>query len=428
MSRVGGVGNQASYTGGKSPQAQAADDAERQLRQRMHQLDQMAKSHQEETQQKVEETHRQAEIQQNREKVRHESAIEDQRSEFFARTRELQHSLQAELARLRREGDAEVRKLQEHYQRALGSIERDGEQKLASQAGQKQVMVDYTRAQAEHELAVLQEQHAAQVQRLQDQREHQTGAMTQSAQLETARLKDAYVDAYEKSREVFAERHAELVGKQNQTLNKLHTAADQNLTKVRDESSAKIDAYANRQRDPFYRLMTTDARFSDEGDHYRLEATIPPHERDRLSVSVKGDQVVLAGYRRNEEKLELGPGRTQGSASFQSYQETFPLTWPVEARQMTRDYEGDRLIVKVPKKNEYAAPLAKTKAKPGPARAERPNFPSNIPYTQQPTREPASKQGVLPPPEPIPADVKAPGKLVLDSEFSGAPEGTPKLK
>ena len=71
-----------------------------------------------------------------------------------------------------------------------------------------------------------------------------------------------------------------------------------------------------------------------------LTATIPEHEQKHVPVSVKGNQLVLSGYRRNEEKLELEPGRSQGTNAFQSFLETFPITWPVDANKMTREFEG----------------------------------------------------------------------------------------
>jgi HSP20 family molecular chaperone IbpA len=413
MTRIGGVGNQVSYTGGKTPQAQAADDADRDTRLRMQQLDQMAHEYEAQTQERIEESHRQLDIQQNKEQARHEAAIEDQRANFYAQSRDLQQQFQAEITRIRREGEAELRRLNDYYRGATTVIERDGNEKLTDLLKRNEIELKFNREQGAHELITLQDQHAEQVRRFQGQREHQATALTESARQQNERMKEAYQQASERSRDQYVEQHGQLVKAQNDSLDKLYRNANTKLTGIREESAAKLDAYSTRQNDPFYQMMTTDARFSDQGDHYVLEATIPTHERDHVSVSVKGNQIVLSGYRRNEERLQIEPGRSQGSAAFQSFQETFPITWPVESRQITRDYDGDRLVVKIPKKNEFAAPLLKEKRPVAAAVAERPNFPANIPYVE---RRPAGGREVLEPREPIRADLKTPGALVLDND------------
>jgi hypothetical protein len=100
-----------------------------------------------------------------------------------------------------------------------------------------------------------------------------------------------------------------------------------------------------------------------------------------VTVTLKGDNLVLSGTRRNEEKVELSPGHTQGTASYQSYSESFPLPFPVEARQLSKTFDGDMLIATIPKKNQYAF---EKPAKPVPQRlkAERPKLPDNLPQSE----------------------------------------------
>ena len=76
-------------------------------------------------------------------------------------------------------------------------------------------------------------------------------------------------------------------------------------------------------------------------DAYVLTATIPSHEQHSVQVSVRGDRLVVSGARRSDEKEDLGPGRSVTTSSYQNYSESFPLTMPVEARMLRREFDGD---------------------------------------------------------------------------------------
>jgi HSP20 family molecular chaperone IbpA len=135
--------------------------------------------------------------------------------------------------------------------------------------------------------------------------------------------------------------------------------------------------------------MEIGANLHDAGDRYVLTATVPEHEQAHVSVALKGDQIIVQGYRRNEEKLELRDGQTRSSNAYQSYSESFPLPWPVEGKLLTRHFEGDRLVVTVPKKNEFAFSKAKYSPDAERARVEMPHFPDNLPKTEKPKGPPA---------------------------------------
>jgi HSP20 family molecular chaperone IbpA len=47
--------------------------------------------------------------------------------------------------------------------------------------------------------------------------------------------------------------------------------------------------------------------------------------------------------------VDLGPGRVATTSGFQSFNETFPLEAPVIARELTKEFQGDLLVVRIPK-------------------------------------------------------------------------------
>src|SRR5262249_53611937 len=153
------------------------------------------------------------------------------------------------------------------------------------------------------------------------------------------------------------------------------------LKELRQNNSQKLAAYDSRATDPFYRMMDTRARLVERADHYQLMAEIPEHERDSVNVSVRGEQVVITGNRRTSDTLEVAPGQTRKSAAFQTYSETFPIFWPVDPRLMTKEYDGDTLVVTIPKKAVPGRETARVK-QPERAKAVRPDFPINLPIAK----------------------------------------------
>jgi HSP20 family molecular chaperone IbpA len=125
--------------------------------------------------------------------------------------------------------------------------------------------------------------------------------------------------------------------------------------------------------------MDLQAEFEDQGDKYVLTARIPEHEQKNVTVAIRGNQIVLSGTRRNEERVELEPGHQKGTSSYQSFMESFPFSQAVENRMMTHEFHGDHIVITVPKKliaNEYHP----HKMKPSRLQVQRPDFPANLPH------------------------------------------------
>jgi HSP20 family molecular chaperone IbpA len=136
-------------------------------------------------------------------------------------------------------------------------------------------------------------------------------------------------------------------------------------------------------------MMDTGAQLTDQGEYYELRAKVPEYEQEHVSALIRGNQLVLQGSRSDNERIDLAPGRMKNSSAYQTFQETFPLPWPVDGKRMTREFVGDVMIVRVPKNNQYAFHPQHEPLKPDKLRAERPHFPDNIPHTKM---DPAEEQ------------------------------------
>jgi HSP20 family molecular chaperone IbpA len=191
-------------------------------------------------------------------------------------------------------------------------------------------------------------------------------------------MKDASAEANQRAQQHFQDKFKHTVQEQANVIDGMENRASQQIRSIRKDTSEKLAAYSSRQSDPFYRMKEVGARLHDEGDAFVLTATIPDYEQKHVNVTIRGNQIVISGYRNNEEKLEESPGHVLGTNSFQSFEESFPLNWPVNAKELTREFHGDRLIARVPKQGQYAKPGPYQGPKPAKARVEPPHFPPNI--------------------------------------------------
>ncbi|HCM39419.1 MAG: hypothetical protein A2X97_01325 [Bdellovibrionales bacterium GWA1_52_35] len=342
---------------------------------------------------------RQYEEQSSVESVRQEDAIENLRNTGYEKFRELQRAQNSELEKLRKKGEEQLAATKEHFESAVLTTEKRGEQDL------NKIRAKYfNETENEQKLnnAFLEETRAQQSQRFtssRDDRAHKLAEASENYKAEYERLRTNSALASTEAEQSFKDRLDSTQKMQDSTIDRINSKAVGQLKAIRQDTASKLAAYATRQQDPFYRLMDLDLSIKDTGDALMLTGRIPTHEQAHISVAVKNQtQLVVSGFRKNEEKLDLGPGRAKATNSFQSYSETIPLPAAVDARQLTKRFEDDQLIITVPKltrgfeKPPYKGP------QPERARVERPKFPDNIPMPKAESTDPVTdpKKGSRP--------------------------------
>lgn len=355
---------------------QAAEAARQQISEAHEQVEKARKDAQQELDYVKDEYVKDSEVQ----NARQQQALEEQRMRGYEQLRELKRSQEAELRKTRSEGDRTQKELQEHYRNSTYGTRKSGEEDLQQTRNYFAAQTEYELKNANADLEHVKQQNTEKSLAMKNQHEANFNQASQAYRKEYERMKNNQLVATEASEEHFKQNYNATFQNQQDTLNRLNSNAGQKIQEITQDTSSKLNAYSDRQRDPFYKLVNIDADVRESSDAYILTANIPPHERDRLSVSVRGDQVVISGTRHNEEKLNLGPGRTQSTSSFQSYSESFPIAYPVDSKLIRREFQGDQLVVVIPKKLhslDYQAYQAK---RPDRLQTARPKFPDNLPY------------------------------------------------
>ncbi len=306
-------------------------------------------------------------------------AIEDQRTRGYSELRDLKRRQEAELNRVKREGERDLQNTHNFYEDENQKALHEGERQLRDSLSRQALM-----NQTEDGSAKLQHTEAREMQRnrleaLKATQDSQFAELSEAQAKHLEQARATSLQSRENTDALFEKEYQNTVSTHQATLDRLNRDASRELNQLKTDTAQKLSAYSSRQNDPFYKLVDLGAALEEDDHGFVLRASIPEHERERLNVNVQGDRLILSGYRRNEEKLDLGPGRAQTTASYQAYTESFPLPWPVDARGMSKEFDGDQLVVRLPKKNEFSKAPTYQKAAPERAKAERPRFPGNLP-------------------------------------------------
>lgn len=325
--------------------------------------------------------------------ARQEGAMDNQRHKGYEALRDLQLQQQAELRRMRAEGEHELKKLQDQYQNKLHKQISDHNEEILELEQKNAHEYEIQKHMSDGEVEANMQAHSQRLEHLRNEQNENLATITEAQKRELACQKENNLKTTQEANRIFQERYQELTTGHDDVLQELNGQATDKLKQLRMDNTQKLAAYALRQEDPFYRAVSIDAELSETDDEFILTARIPEHEQKNISVNVPGDRIILSCYRRNEEKIDLSPGHTQSTAAYQSFSESFPINFPVDANRLTREFQGDQLIVRLPKKiNGYTPYRNQHLAKqPERLRAQRPEFPENLPLN---TVTPEKKPGV----------------------------------
>jgi HSP20 family molecular chaperone IbpA len=310
---------------------------------------------------------------------RQETLLASEKNKGYENLRDLQRTQAAELARVKREGENELSRLTNYYRDATSRAEQSGTEMLRDTTNRNQRQLEYETHTGSAAADEIRQEQQADLQRIQAERDFRVGTLEKQARETYEKKRAETSEAIEKSNSRLETDYKQVSEQHQQTMARLNNATYSELQKTRLDHARKLAAYDQRADDPFYQLLDLQADFEDEGDKYVLTARIPEHEQKNISVAVRGNQIVLSGTRRNEEKVELSPGHLRGTNSYQSFMESFPLAQPVDVYRVTHEFKGDRVMVTIPKK-AMASEYKPHRPTPHRIAVQKPNFPPNLPH------------------------------------------------
>jgi HSP20 family molecular chaperone IbpA len=313
------------------------------------------------------------------ETARTENQVASEKLKGYEQLRDLQRTQNAEISRVKREGETELARLNNYYRDATYRAQQRGDEELRGTESKNQQQMNFENSSGNLAVENLQHNKRIEIEQIQADRDQQVSILEKQAHDLYDKKKIETQEAIQQSSEKLDHNYQEISKTHQDTMAHLTNETSAQLQKARLDSSRKLAAYNERQEDPFYQMLDLQANFEDQGDKYVLTARIPEHEQRHVSVAIRGNQVVLSGNRRSEERVELAPGHEKGTNSYQSFMESFPFPQPVESAKLTHEFQGDRVIVTVPKKS-LASTYKPYKVKPARAQVQKPDFPANLPH------------------------------------------------
>lgn len=370
-------------------------DSEREVQQKLAESEKRIKEAQEAEQSHLEQMKDEYQKQYLSEEDRQIAMLQAEKARGYETLRNMKRDIQKEVGRTKRDGDKLLQETKDYYgdvalaeqQRAEETIKRSQQSAFAAQQGQLMSSGMQER--------ILKDNHAKQIEILRAEQSDQL----EKTQAETQKM-------YQTTRDTFDQATVDV---QNQFTSKLdqqkklteallgeqNKRAARQLHQLTESNSRQIDAFASRQSDPFYQMVSMNGRIREHANGFTFSAEIPEYEKDTISVSVRDGQLVVTGNRKAETKVDKAPGQSVKTSSYQSYSETYPLNYPVDPKLITKTYEDGTLTIEIPKRTSFEHPLHQAKNKDTSMPSQKPDFPKAI----------AAKEGQINPNEEIPDPV-----------------------
>lgn len=369
--------------------------AEKEARRRIDQLQDQVKRTEQDLKDQLETVRDAYEKQIETEIVRNESYLTQLRERAQEQQVDQSNAIRHDVQALQRRGERNLHELESQYKDQNAAAERYGQESLKSAVEKYETLKNHESRNQDQDLTNLRTSHEMNMANARERQATQVEKFHRDHAVEVDRLKTQYQQSVEKTEKDFDSAHQRIADENHRALDHMEQSASEKLKDIRADTAYRLAAYQSRQRDPFYRMLDLDLGVSEHADGFVVTANIPQHEQEHVAVNVRGNEVVVSGRRSNQETLESPDGHKTQTSNYQYFMEAVPLGFPVEERGLVREFDGDRLTVFIPKKSftrahdtPYQAP---SKAKPEKSRAERPQFPSNIPDYREPKNSIKSK-------------------------------------
>lgn len=327
----------------------------------------------------LKQVHDRFESQAHQESMRSQLQRETTEQKAYEELKDLKNKVSRVQHRMTIEGQQKINDTQDFYDGQVGYQKKLGDRALRGANEQYSKQLDHVNREAEHQIALTRVDQGQRVEKIKKLSDEQFQKIIEERQSKEAEIRAKSEEATRESERHYNSSTTKLINEHNANLNKLNDKTTEQLRNVQDQYAAKLGAYADRARDPFYRMVEVDASVREDSDFYYLIANVPKHEQDRVSVTVKGGTtLVINGTRNTTDRQELPDGSFKTTSSNQSYTQTFPVDHPVDERAVMRDTRGDQIIFTIPKRSRPASPQYQA-AHAEKAKGIAPKFPENLP-------------------------------------------------
>jgi HSP20 family protein len=128
-------------------------------------------------------------------------------------------------------------------------------------------------------------------------------------------------------------------------INRMQQEMDQMFQNSFDRSGGRQGIFSNQ--------MNFDANFDlkETSDGYEIKIDMQGLDKDKVDIQINEHSITIKGEQSRED-TEQGPNQYVRSQSFGSFMRTIPLPMDADTTKVKTEKEGDRLVIRMPKKNK----------------------------------------------------------------------------
>lgn len=330
-----------------------------------------------------------------------EKSLRDIHDRFERQTAQEAESQAARREAMERKAYEELKKMKDQISREQHKKDMEGKRALQSTQDYYDESINYTKKRGDGYVKNLEERNFKEIEMINQEAERKIALtrLDQQKRIEQVKgMSDEQFEALKLERERkeneiklkneqsirdtekhYGDNTKKIMDDNQKNIARLNDKSASQLQNLQDTYSSKLSAYADRARDPFYRMAGVDSSVREDSDFYYVVARVPEHEQSHVTLTVKGENtLVLNGRRTMQDRKETGGGGFTSTSAHQSYTQAFPVDIPVDSKAVMREANGDEVIFTIPKMGRPSSPIYQAHHV-DPARGMKPNFPTDLP-------------------------------------------------
>jgi hypothetical protein len=280
---------------------------------------------------------------------RFESSVQAEKAAHYDHLRNVKTQMSREERALENTRKEVVNQKQQALKRDEISADQEGRARVAQAIQKYSAAEEYERNRALKAQEILRTDHHNNAEYIISDSQKRLNALAEEKRtyLEEAKQNHAHAleeitDHYQEARSLAQKHYSAEAGS-------IQSRAEQDLAAKRLASASLIEKLETKNEDPFYQIKRFDSELMDMGENYLLRVKVPDYERGQFKVQIAGQELRLLGVRSSDENVELEPGRTVSTRSYQNISERYALDSPVDGRSMSFKTDGDWMEYTIPK-------------------------------------------------------------------------------
>jgi HSP20 family molecular chaperone IbpA len=278
-----------------------------------------------------------------------ESSLQSEKSAHYDHLRNLKQQMNREERNLQSTRDHLINQKQDTLRHEETQVEQDGRARVTQAIQKYAAAEEFERNRALKAQEQLQTDHRNNAEHIINDSQKRLNQLAEEKTNYLEEQKQAHAEALGQIGDHYQAARLQTQKQYASEADAISARANQDLNERRLASTSLIQNFDAKHDDPFYQIKRFESDLLETGDAFVLRVKVPDYERGQFRVQVSNQEIRLLGVRQSDEKVELEPGRSVATRSYQNIAEHYALSAPIDGRAMTYKEDGDWLEYTIPK-------------------------------------------------------------------------------